>query len=178
MDITEVILHQHAEQRRMFAYLEEWPKDDTDGLAAMWHRLEILLEVHAESEERHFYHQLVAVGEGAGDADSVDDEVEDAIKDHNEIRAAIREVAKHEPGSEKWWAAVTEANVANSEHMGEEERQDLTDFRRRASLEERHELAVRFLRFEAQKWAEGIKPVDKDPADFVDDSADTSSSSD
>ena len=73
MDVTEVILHQHAEQRRMFAMLEEWPRDDEDGLDALWKRLEILLEVHAEAEERFFYPELVRRGEGGGDADSMEE---------------------------------------------------------------------------------------------------------
>lgn len=167
MDITEVILHQHAEQRRMFSYLEEWPKDDAEGLAALWRRLEILLEVHAEGEERHFYRELAHIGHGAGDAESTAEEVEDAISDHNDIRAAIREVRAHEPGTPAWWDAVTQANIANSDHMAEEERQDLTDFRRQASLQERHDLAVRFLRFESKEYAEGVEPVDKNPEDFV-----------
>lgn len=167
MDITEVILHQHAEQRRMFAQLEEWPREDTAGLAALWNRLAILLEVHAEAEERHFYHQLEAVGEGGGDASSTTEEITDAITDHNKIRAAVRRAAAAEPGSEQWWQAVTDANTENSDHMAEEERQDLTDFREHASLAWRHELAVRFLRFEAEHWATGITPVDKDPEDFT-----------
>ncbi len=167
MDVTELILHQHAEQRRMFAYLEEWPRDDAAGLSALWHRLEILLEVHAEAEERYFYPELVRIGKGAGDADSMTEEVTDAIKDHNEIRAAIRRVRACAPGSADWWAGVTAANLANSDHMGEEERQDLTDFRQQASLQLRHDLAVQFARFEAQQWAEGVEPVDKDPQTYV-----------
>ncbi|HVD22046.1 MAG TPA: hemerythrin domain-containing protein [Lapillicoccus sp.] len=167
MDITEVILHQHGEQRRMFSMLEEWPRDDNDGLKALWKRLEILLEVHAEAEERFFYPELVKLGKGAGDADSVEEEVEDAIKDHNEIREAIRAVRRSAAGSEGWWKAVTEANLANSDHMAEEERQDLTDFRQQTELELRHEIAVQFLRFEAEHWSTGVKPVDKDPEEFV-----------
>ncbi len=167
MDITEVILHQHHEQRRMFAYLEDWPREDSDGLAAVWRRLAILLEVHAEAEERFFYHQLDRVGEGAADAPSVAEEITDAIRDHNEIRTAIRKVATCEPGTAEWWDAVSEANVANSKHMGEEERQDLADFRENASLASRHELAVQFVRFAAQNWANGVTPVDKKPEDFV-----------
>jgi hypothetical protein len=167
VDITEVISHQHDEQRRMFAMLEEWPRDDHEGLAAVWQRLAILLETHAEAEERFFYPELVKLGKGAGDADSVEEEVEDAIKDHNEIREAIRAVRRSAAGSQPWWKAVTEANLANSDHMAEEERQDLTDFRQQAELELRHEIAVRFLRFEAEHWATGVKPVDKDPEDFV-----------
>ncbi|MEO7236278.1 MAG: hemerythrin domain-containing protein, partial [Lapillicoccus sp.] len=153
MDVTEVILHQHAEQRRMFAMLEEWPRDDADGLAALWSRLEILLEVHAEAEEKFFYPELVQLGTGGGDADSVAEEVEDAVKDHNEIRDAIRKARNTNAGEADWFDAVLEANVANSDHMAEEERQDLTDFRQHATLELRHDLAVHFLRFEAQHWA-------------------------
>jgi len=167
MDITEVILHQHAEQRRMFAMLEEWPRDDVEGLAALWTRLEILLETHAEGEEKYFYPELLRVGTGGGDAESLDAEVIDAVQDHNEIRDAIRKAKNATTGSEKWWAAVLDANVANSDHMAEEERQDLTDFRRHASRDLRHQIAVAFLRFEAMTAATGVPPVDKDPERWV-----------
>jgi hemerythrin HHE cation binding domain-containing protein len=167
MDITEVILHQHGEQRRMFSMLEEWPRDDHAGLDALWQRLAILLEVHAEAEERFFYPELVKLGTGGGDAESLEEEVEDAIKDHNEIRDAVRHVGLSTVGSDDWWRAVLEANIANSDHMAEEERQDLTDFRRNASLDHRHAIAVQFLRFEAEHWAKGVTPKDKDPAKFV-----------
>ncbi len=167
MDITEVISHQHDEQRRMFAMLEEWPRDDHEGLAAVWQRLAILLETHAEAEERFFYPELLRLGTGGADAESVEEEVEDAVKDHNEIRAAIRKVARCRTGSTAWWTAVVDANVHNSDHMGEEERQDLADFRQQASLELRHEIAVQFLRYESLKAADGVAPVDKDPKRYV-----------
>ena len=53
--------------------------------------------------------------------------------------------------------------------MAEEERQDLTDFRQQTTLALRHGIAVQFLRFEAEHWATGVKPVDKDPEEFVED---------
>jgi hypothetical protein len=61
---------------------------------------------------------------------------------------------------------VAGANLANSDHMGEEEREGLTDFRRLASLTRRHQLAVAFAAFEARNYA-GVQPVDKDPATYV-----------
>ncbi len=167
MDIAEVILHQHAEQRRMFAMLEEWPRDDMDGLEAVWTRLAILLETHAEAEERFFYPELLRLGAGAADADSVEEEVVDAVKDHNQIREALRHVGRCKPGSESWWAAVTDCNVENSDHMAEEERQDLADFRQHAGRDLRHEIAVSFLRYEAVTAARGITPTDKDPEQWV-----------
>lgn len=169
MDITEIILAQHDQQRRMFAQLEEFPRDDAEGLEALWTRLEILLETHAEAEELYFYPELLKLGKGAADADSVDEEVEDAVHDHNEIREAIRAVARCKAGSDKWWQGVTEANVANSDHMAEEERQDLTDFREQASLQLRHDIAVKFIRYESLKAAKGVKPVDKDPEEYLED---------
>jgi hypothetical protein len=167
MDITDVILHQHGEQRRMFAMLDEFPRDDAEGLAAMWKRLEVLLETHAEAEEKYFYPVLLRVGKGEADADDVEEEVEDAVKDHNDIRDGIRRAARHEVGSNDWWEAVVDCRVANSDHMAEEERQDLADFRRHADLQQRHDIAVAFLRYESMKAATGVPPKDKDPEEYV-----------
>jgi Hemerythrin HHE cation binding domain len=165
VDITEIILSQHHDQRRAFAQLDEIDPADTAALAAVWNRLQVLLEVHAEAEERFFYPVLLRLGKGAED-DGPDDEVEDAIKDHNEIRDAVRAASGHEVGSEQWWQAVREAREANDDHMGEEERDDLPDFRRHADLQTRHDIAVRFLQFEGEN-ATGIRAVDKDPEQYV-----------
>lgn len=171
MDITEIILEQHAQQRAAFAQLEEFPKKDVEGLEALWKRLVIFLETHAEAEERYFYPHLLKKGTGAADADdgTVEGEVEDAIKDHNKIRDAIGRADKAKVGSDEWWQAVTDADIANSEHMGEEERQDLRDFRDHASLQLRHDIAVEFLRYQATKAATGIEPVNKDAEEYVED---------
>jgi hypothetical protein len=50
--------------------------------------------------------------------------------------------------------------------MAEEEREGLTDFRRLAGLQQRHDLAVAFAAFEARNVT-GVQPVDKDPAAYV-----------
>ena len=50
--------------------------------------------------------------------------------------------------------------------MAEEEREGLTDFRRLASLQRRHDLAVVFAAFEARHFA-GVSPQDRDPAEYV-----------
>jgi hypothetical protein len=165
MDITEVILQQHGEQRRMFAVLDELPRDDPEPLRAVWGRLEVLLEVHAEAEELFFYPRLLRLGKGNPDGD-VDDEVEDAVKDHNEIRDAVRKTRDHQVGTDEWWTAVWEARKANDDHMAEEEREDLLDFRHHADLQARHDIAVQFLTFESRHYA-GIPIRDKDPERYV-----------
>ncbi len=167
MDITELILFQHHEQRRQFALLDEVPADDTETLGALWRRLAVLLEVHAEAEERFFYPELLRLGHGApGSGDGPEEETEDAISDHNDIRDAIRKADGHPVGSDDWWAAVRAAREANSDHMAEEEREDLADFRRHTSLQERHDIALAFVAFEAQHW-DGVKAVDEDAEEYV-----------
>ena len=170
MDITQLILDEHAQQRALFAQIEQIKSTDTAALGALWTRLHALLDAHAEAEERFFYPRLMQVGEGANDADSAAEETEDAIEDHNEIRDTAAAVDKEKVGSEKWFDALGACNKANGDHMAEEERQGLTDFRRHATLEERHDLGVRFAVFEAQHLT-GVKPVDKDPKKWVKDHA-------
>jgi hypothetical protein len=165
MDITEIILEQHHDQRRMFALLDEMPRDDPAALGAVWGRLQVFLEVHAEAEERFFYPRLLRLGKGNPEGD-VDEEVEDAIKDHNEIRDAVRAAGEHPVGTEEWWAAVWAARKANDDHMAEEEREDLLDFRHSADLQTRHDIAVQFLVFESQHYA-GIPIRDKDPGRYI-----------
>ncbi len=166
MDITQLILDDHHEQRRLFAILEEIDRGDTGTLRSAWARLSAFLEVHAAAEEEIFYPELLRVGTTAGTLSRAEEETLDAIHDHNDIRDAIVAVAGHEVGSDGWYAAIAAVNVANGDHMAEEEREGLTDFRRFGALQLRHDLAVAFVGFEAAHF-EGIPPVDKDPVSYV-----------
>ena len=166
MDITQLILDDHHEQRRLFAIIEQIDDADTKSLGVVWSRLAAFLEVHAEAEEQLFYPALLKLGKGAGGKPTAAAETEDAIKDHNEIRDAVAEVANHRVGSAPWRKAVAAANEANGDHMAEEEREGLTDFRQHAALALRHELAVKFAAFEA-RHVTGVPAVDKDPDAYI-----------
>lgn len=166
MDITELILDDHQEQRRLFAILEQIDRTETDALAAIWDRLAAFLELHAQAEEEIFYPALLKAGMAARRTAGVEDETLDAIDDHNEIRDAVAAVSRHQVGTDDWYAAVAAANTANSDHMAEEEREGLTDFRRLAGLANRHRLAVVFAAYEARNYA-GVRSVDKDPVSYV-----------
>lgn len=122
--------------------------------------------MHAESEEKLFYPELLRVGRAVGKTKTVEDETLDAIKDHNEIRDAIAAVGRQQAGTPEWIKAVAAANKANSDHMAEEEREGLTDFRRQAPLQLRHDLAVAFTAYEAEH-VDGVTPIDKDPKRWV-----------
>lgn len=168
VDITELILSDHHEQRRMFAILDDVDPSDTATLGAVWTRLAAMLEVHAQAEELFFYPELLKVGERAGQESVADEETKDAIGDHNDIRGGIRTASEHEVGSEGWWRGVTAARKANDEHMGEEEHEGLADFRRHADLQLRHRVALRFAAYEAAN-VDGVPIVDKDPEQYVHD---------
>src|SRR3982751_2143337 len=105
MDITQLVLDDHHEQRRLFAILEQIPSRDVMALRAVWERLAAFLEVHAEAEEQFFYPALLGVGRGAGGKRDAANETRDAIKDHNEIRDAVASVARHAVGTAEWYAA-------------------------------------------------------------------------
>ncbi len=166
MDITSLILDDHHEQRRLFAMLEQADGAGPAILGQLWARLSAFLELHAQAEEEIFYPVLLQVGLRTGNAERTEDETLDAIGDHNEIRDTIAVVGQHEVGTAGWLAAVADVNVANGDHMAEEEREGLTEFRRAVSLAQRHELAIAFAAFEARNYA-GVTPVDKDPMGYV-----------
>jgi hypothetical protein len=166
LDITQLILDDHHEMRRRFAILEQIDRADTATLRDVWARLSVLLEVHAAAEEEIFYPELLRAGQRAGRIGTTEAETLDAISDHNDIRDAVAAVADYAEGSTGWYAALAAVNVANGDHMAEEEREGLTDFRREAGLQVRHDLGVAFAAFEARHFA-GIRPVDLDPTAYV-----------
>jgi hypothetical protein len=165
MDITEVILSDHHDQRRMFALLDDVDRSDVKALTALWTRLSAMLEVHAQAEELFFYPELLKLGERLRD-DAEAEETKDAIGDHNDIRDGILAARDAEVGSQAWWKGVNDAREANDEHMGEEEHEGLRDFRRHVDLRTRHDIAVRFARYEAEHVT-GVPVVDKDPDEYV-----------
>src|SRR6202030_1312901 len=120
----------------------------------------------AAAEEAIFYPALLQVGIAARRRTGVEDETVDAIHDHNDIRDAVEEAGRHPVGSDDWYAAVAGANLANGDHMAEEEREGLTDFRRLAGLQQRHDLAITFAAFQARNFA-GVPAVDRDPESYV-----------
>ena len=83
----------------MFAQLDEMPRDDAEGLGALWSRLAAFLEVHAEAEEKYFYPRLLKRGKGNPDGE-VDDEVEDAVIRRGGAAACEHERESRDSGSE------------------------------------------------------------------------------
>ncbi|WP_051342474.1 hemerythrin domain-containing protein [Pseudonocardia spinosispora] len=168
-DITQIILDDHERFRRAFARLDELQGAESAparDLARVWGPLAALLDVHAIAEEEIFYPHLLRKG------DDAKEETLDAIGDHNDIRDAVHDAEREPVGCDAWWEAVGRARVANDEHMAEEEREGLADFRRNASIELRETLGRRFRDFEAEhRGGHDLDTSDKDPQTYVDSQA-------
>lgn len=162
-DIIDLIYEDHDWLRRHFFYLDD--AETEEELTAVWEPLADRLDLHAEAEEAVFYPVLLA----RGDSGDPEDETEDAISDHNEIRDAVRAARGHAVGSSEWYEAVGKARTENGKHLDEEEREALPDFRKSASADVRHELAMKWLRFYHQhSRPPAVRPTDKDPDEYID----------
>lgn len=163
-DICDLILDDHETFRRRFAELDELRGNGAEqrSLVRVWGPLADLLEVHAACEEDVFYPGLLEHGDRSGD------ETDDAINDHNEIRDAVRRAQRSEVGTQAWWQAVLDARSANSDHMAEEEREAIPDFRTSATHDLRDELGGRWVAFEADHANAGaVDTSNKDPDRYI-----------
>ncbi|MGD1256097.1 hemerythrin domain-containing protein [Mycobacterium seoulense] len=167
-DITMLILADHEWFREQFARLDDLqaqtPADQT-ALARLWRPLADKLDVHAYVEEKIFYPQLLRRG-----TDDAEGETLDAIGDHNDIRDGVRDANAAPVGTDQWWAAVGRTREANDDHMAEEEREGLSDFRRSAPIGLREALGRQYSDFMAEHpTTEGLPIVDRDPQRYVED---------
>src|ERR1700709_1466044 len=164
-DITEMILDDHDWFRRRFLLLAELHDDAsrTDEAAKVWDELARHLEVPAAGGGGPFSPS------GARRADDEDaSATEDAVGDHDDIRAAARKAFEHEVGGEDWRAAVEECDKANNQHTSQEESDALAPFRRVTSLAFRQELGAKFEQFKSEHaGAAGLDFQDKDPEAYV-----------
>ncbi len=167
-DITVLILDEHEEFRRRFVSLWDLrPDGDAAALNAAWQPLADLLEVHASAEETIFYPVLLKRG-----SDEAPEETDDAIGDHNDIRDAIRDAGDHAAGTDAWWDAVLACRKANDEHLAEEERDVIPDFREHSESALRDRLGKSWVDFHAEhRGARGISGEDLDPKTYVKDNS-------
>lgn len=165
-DITSLILADHDWLREQFARLDDLQAQEPvnrGALGQVWRPLADKLDVHAYIEEKIFYPQLLQRG-----TDDPEGETLDAIGDHNDIRDGVRDANAAAVGTDQWWAAVGRTRVANDDHMGEEEREGLSDFRRNAPIGLRDALGAQYSEFmAAHPTTKGLPIVDRDPQRYV-----------
>lgn len=164
-DILAQILDDHTWFRQQFLHLDELRADTATPaeLAAVWTPLAARLDVHAAAEEKVFYPELLRRG-----ADDPEEETLDAIGDHNDIRDGVRDAGEATVGDDGWWAAVRATREANDEHMAEEEREGIADFRSHAPARLRRSLGEQFTAFLAEhRTSDEVDTSDVDPQSYV-----------
>ncbi|MGH7747150.1 MAG: hemerythrin domain-containing protein, partial [Candidatus Dormibacteria bacterium] len=124
----------------------------------VWGPLFDLLERHATAEEETFYPELLAL-----DKENPEEETEDAIRDHNKIRDAVRDAEFADTGSEAWWKAIEATQTENDDHMREEEEGPLPHFRKYVDDATRERIGAEF---EARKRGEPFTG-DRNPKEYV-----------
>jgi hypothetical protein len=171
-DITMLILADHEWFSEQFAKLDDLQAQtpaNRRALERVWRPLADKLDVHAYIEEKIFYPQLLQRG-----TDDPEGETLDAIGDHNDIRNGVRDANAAGVATDEWWAAVGRTRQANDEHMGEEEREGLSDFRRHAPVGLREALGSQYSEFMAQHpTTRGLPIVDRDPQRYVEENQGT-----
>jgi hypothetical protein len=174
-DITMLILADHDWFREQFAKLDDLQAQtpvNQRALARVWRPLADKLDVHAYIEEKIFYPQLLQRG-----TDDAEGETLDAIGDHNDIRDGVRDANAAPIATDEWWAAVGRTRLANDDHMGEEEREGLADFRRHAPIGLREALGRQYREFMARHpTTQGLSIVDRDPQSYVEEQEGTARS--
>lgn len=159
-DITDLIRADHNRMRELFAAVEAAGQDSERGRA--WSELAELLDLHAAAEEAVFYPHLLKQGADA------QEETEDAVGDHNDIRDSVAAAADEPVGSDGWWQAVRAARQANDEHLEEEESGALPDFSGHSTAGFRDQLGEEFTRYKADHpHGQGADESDKDPDIYI-----------
>lgn len=163
-DVCDLIVDEHEELRRRFAEMDTMRAEPSEPsqLERVWAVLAAKLEVHASAEEAIFYPRLLKEGRRG------EEETSDAIDDHNQIRDAIRRASACRPGTEDWWGAVLAARAANSDHMAEEEREAIPDFRVNAPSGQRAEMGTAWIEHEnVHAGGRAVDTADKDKDSYL-----------
>jgi hypothetical protein len=153
MDVTDLIVAEHARICRLFGAL-----DDAGRLAAgpgstafcpqwgvktVWARLGELLDLHAEAEYEICFFEMFGC-----DTDRASD-LEDAVAGLNDIHDAVAEARLLTVGSQAWSRAVDAARRATARHIAQFETGALADFRRQTAQRLRDDLGKQWQAFVA-----------------------------
>jgi hemerythrin superfamily protein len=144
-DIIDLVLKDHLKVAALF---EELTSAKTAGKQkSIFAEVTEALEAHATAEEKVLYPRV------RKDVPEGKEEAKDATEEHDQIRASLKEVQEHEPGTELFALAVDQLIATTKHHVGVEEEELLPDFRNNSELSEREELGRRFADAKAKTHA-------------------------
>jgi iron-sulfur cluster repair protein YtfE (RIC family) len=135
-DIIDLILQDHHAVTALFDKLQA--ATEPAERAALFAEVKEDLERHVTAEEKVLYPRVRKEVAGGNE------EAKDANEEHDQIRAALKEVGEHETGSELFSLAVNQLVATTKHHVGVEETELLPDFRASSEVAEREDLGLRF----------------------------------
>jgi hypothetical protein len=151
MDVTDLIVAEHARICRLFGALDDAARLAEDpestgfcpqwAVKTVWARLGELLDLHAEAEYEICYFAMFGC-----DTDWASD-LDDAVASLNDIHDAIAEARLLTVGSQTWWRAVNAARQASAHHISQFETGALADFRRQTAQRLRDDLGRQWMAF-------------------------------
>ena len=135
-DIIELVLQDHHAVGALFDKLQA--ATHAADQTSLFTQVKNALERHASAEEKVLYPRVrKQVADGK-------EESKDAIEEHDQIRASLKEVEEHDAGTELFTLAVNQLVATTKHHVGVEESELLPDFRKNSDAPEREELGRRF----------------------------------
>ncbi|MGQ9676621.1 MAG: hemerythrin domain-containing protein [Chloroflexota bacterium] len=115
----------------------EGPMGVSGSPQMIFSRLYQELTAHMEAEERTFYAELENKDETRGD-------VQEARREHDEIRNHLRQVQGQSPGSQEWMSHLQQAQRATVHHVQEEEGKFFNDAQKVLSEQQAREIGMRW----------------------------------
>jgi hemerythrin superfamily protein len=152
MDVINLIISDHRAVEGIFDKLEEVEKDQAAERLQLLEQVRALLIPHSKAEETIVYPAIVRV------LPQEAEDVEEGISEHHHVEDLFNQVLAdpNDPGVD----AMIAGFIAEIKHHVEEEESELLPaFRKAATAEDLHDLAVKFVAGKAQVLAElGLSP--------------------
>jgi len=117
MDVYQLLKQDHQKARQLFKKLSDTTERAEKTRENLFTQLKQELELHTQVEEKHFYPAL-------SDAAATKGLVKEALEEHNEVKQALKALAKADVTAENWIKDVAELQK-NVEHHVEEEETEL-----------------------------------------------------
>lgn len=145
MTIFERLRADHDVQRTLMKLVMK-THGDSQGRRELFERLKKAMEVHAQAEERAFYATLLSTDLGREHAAH-------SVKEHEEMREKLEELANHDMSSSGWLAKAKVLCELAEHHMDEEEHEIFQVAGKALSEQEKRRLVREFEAYSEQAEA-------------------------
>lgn len=113
-DIYDLLTKDHGKVKELLKTIKETSDGDESTRQKLFSELKQELEIHTRFEEQTFYPE-------AQQKTGMDDQIEDAVEEHDEAKQLLETLAEMETTSPEWAETVDELLEALSHHIRDEE---------------------------------------------------------